>query len=68
VKGRKAHFGMGGTPVPNVTDLGAEEIRRSTKKDVEDAARLGDALPNMSFLMTTAAALDVPPQLEYEHE
>jgi len=68
VEGQEAHFGIGGTPVPNVSDLETRDIRRSVKKDVEDAARLGDALPNMSFLMTTAAALDVPPELEYEHE
>jgi trimethylamine--corrinoid protein Co-methyltransferase len=68
VSGREAHFGMGGTPVPFVRDIETGEIRQATRKDVEDAARLGDFLPNMAFLMTTAAALDVPSELEYEYE
>jgi trimethylamine--corrinoid protein Co-methyltransferase len=68
INSHATHFGMGGTPVPFVRDIETGEVRRSIKKDVEDAARIGDFLPNMDFLMTTAAATDVPPELEYEYE
>ncbi|MBS7251540.1 MAG: trimethylamine methyltransferase family protein [Candidatus Freyarchaeota archaeon] len=64
----ETHFGMGGTPVPFVRDIETGEIRRSRIKDVEDSARVGDFLPNMDFIMTTAAACDVPSELEYEYE
>ena len=64
----RIYFGMGGTPTPFIRDLQNGEFRRPTKKDFADATRLGDALPNMSFLMTIAGAFDVPYQVEYEHE
>jgi len=64
----RIYFGMGGTPTPFIRDLESGEFRRPTKKDFADATRLGDALPNMSFLMTIAGAFDVPYQVEYEHE
>ena len=64
----RVYYGMGGTPVPYVRDLDTSEIRRPGKKDVEDASRLGDGLPNMKFLMSIAGAFDVPYQVEYLHE
>ena len=64
----RVYFGMGGTPVPYIRDLATGEIRRPTKKDMEEATRLGDALPNMRFLMSIAGAFDVPYQVEYLHE
>ena len=64
----RIYFGMGGSPPPFVRDLESGEYRRPTKKDMADSTRLGDALPNMSFLMSIAGAFDVPYQVEYEHE
>ena len=64
----RVYFGMGGTPTPFIRDLETGENRRPTKKDFADATRLGDALPNMSFIMSIAGAFDVPYEVEYEHE
>ena len=64
----RVYFGLGGTPTPFIRDLETGENRRPTKKDFADATRLGDALPNMSFIMSIAGAYDVPYEVEYEHE
>ena len=66
--GKRVHFGMGGTPVPYIRDIDTGEFRQPTRRDMAEATRLGDALQNMSFLMTTAAAYDVPNGMEYEYE
>lgn len=68
LEGSRVYFGMGGTPTPFIRDLETGENRRPTKKDFADATRLGDGLPNMSFIMTIAGAYDVPYEVEYEHE
>ena len=65
---RRVYYGLGGTPTPFIRDIQTGENRRPTKKDFEDATRLGDALPNMSFIMSIAGAYDVPYEVEYEHE
>jgi trimethylamine--corrinoid protein Co-methyltransferase len=64
----RVYYGMGGTPTPFIRDIYTGENRRPTKKDFADATRLGDALPNYSFLMSIAGAYDVPYEVEYEHE
>ena len=64
----RVYYGMGGTPVPFIRDLETEEIRRPTKADMEEATTLGDALPNMKFLMSIAGVFDVPYEAEYLHE
>ena len=64
----RIYFGLGGTPVPYIRDVETGEIRRPTKKDMADATRVGDALPNIKFLMSIAGAFDVPYQAEYLHE
>jgi trimethylamine--corrinoid protein Co-methyltransferase len=64
----RVYYGLGGTPTPFIRDLETGENRRPTKKDFADATRLGDALPNMSFIMSIAGAFDVPYEVEYEHE
>jgi len=64
----RVYFGMGGTPVPFIRDLETAEMRRPAKRDMEEATRLGDGLPNMKFLMSIAGAFDVPYQAEYLHE
>jgi trimethylamine--corrinoid protein Co-methyltransferase len=68
LEARRVYYGMGGTPVPFIRDLDSGEIRRPTKKDMEESTILGDALPNMKFLMNIAGAFDVPYQAEYLHE
>ena len=64
----RVYFGMGGTPVPYIRDLETGEMRRPGKEDMNQATRLGDALPNIKFLMTIAGAYDVPYEVEYIHE
>jgi trimethylamine--corrinoid protein Co-methyltransferase len=64
----RIYFGMGGSPPPFIRDLESGEFRRPTKRDFAESTRLGDALPNMSFIMSVAGAFDVPYQVEYEHE
>lgn len=64
----RVYFGFGGTPTPYIRDLETGGIRRPTKKDFAEATRLGDALPNMDFIMSIAGAFDVPPESEYLHE
>ncbi|MFQ5710238.1 MAG: trimethylamine methyltransferase family protein [Candidatus Geothermarchaeales archaeon] len=68
LEGSRIYFGLGGTPTPYFRDTDTGEYRRPTKKDVADATRLGDALPNMSFIMSIAGAFDVPYEVEYLHE
>ncbi|HYB85035.1 MAG TPA: trimethylamine methyltransferase family protein [archaeon] len=64
----RVYYGMGGTPTPFIRDVYTGENRRPTKKDFAEATRLGDALPNYSFIMSIAGAYDVPYEVEYEHE
>jgi trimethylamine--corrinoid protein Co-methyltransferase len=64
----RVYFGMGGTPTPYIRDIETEEMRRPTKRDVADATRVGDALPNIDFIMSIAGAFDVPYQVEYLNE
>ena len=68
LEGSRVYYGMGGTPTPFIRDIETGQNRRPTKKDFADSTRLGDALPNMSFLMAISGAFDVPYQVEYEHE
>jgi len=64
----RIYFGLGGTPVPYIRDVDTGEIRRPTKEDMNQATRVGDALPNLKFIMTVAGAFDVPYEVEYLHE
>jgi trimethylamine--corrinoid protein Co-methyltransferase len=64
----RIYFGMGGTPVPFIRDVETGEIRRPGRKDMDEATRVGDALPNLKFLMTCAGVFDVPYEVEYLHE
>lgn len=64
----RVYFGLGGTPTPYIRDVETGEMRRPTKKDMADATRIGDALPNIKFIMSIAGAFDVPYQVEYLHE
>ncbi|MEM3571668.1 MAG: trimethylamine methyltransferase family protein, partial [Candidatus Bathyarchaeia archaeon] len=64
----RIYFGLGGTPTPYIRDVETGEFRRPGKKDVEECTKLGDALPNLKFIMTIAGAFDVPWEVEYIHE
>ena len=64
----RTYFGLGGTPTPYILDAESGELRRPGIRDVADATRLGDALPNIDFIMTIAGAFDVPYEAEYLYE
>lgn len=49
-------------------DVETGERRRTTAQDVEDIARLCDALDNMDFIMSMGNPSDVPPDDLYIHE
>jgi trimethylamine--corrinoid protein Co-methyltransferase len=66
--GDYVHYGLGGTPCPNVLDIDTKEIRQSTKQDAANFAKLSNALPMVEFAMSIAGALDVPREVEYIHE
>lgn len=68
LEGSRIYFGLGGTPVPYVRDIDTGELRRPAKKDMDEATKLGDALPNIKFIMSIAGAFDVPFEIEYLHE
>jgi trimethylamine--corrinoid protein Co-methyltransferase len=61
LEGDNVYFGTG-SDNPNTIDLETGEWRTSVLKDVEKAARLTDALPNIDFIMSFALANDVPPK------
>lgn len=64
----RVFFGLGGTPNPYTLDAESGEFRVSTSEDVIRNTIVGDALPNMSFIMSLAAASDFPPQIAWLHE
>jgi trimethylamine--corrinoid protein Co-methyltransferase len=64
----RVHFGFGGTPLHQLLDMDTGRSRASTKHDVANATRLGDALPNLAFMMAICGATDVPHETEHLHE
>jgi trimethylamine--corrinoid protein Co-methyltransferase len=56
-------FPYAGGGDPKIMDLETGMIRPSTYRDVEMAARLGDALENNHFASSLVMANDVPPEL-----
>ncbi len=61
LEGLRTYFGTG-SDLPNTRDLETGERRPSRLSDVEQVARLVDALPNIDFLMSMALPSDVPIQ------
>lgn len=59
LEGRNVYYGPG-SDCPNVIDVRTGERRPGTLADVEEAARVLDALPNFDFLMSFCMASDVP--------
>ena len=59
LQGKRINFGLGGGAT-GVLDSETNSCRPSTKRDVADAARLADALPNIDFVMSLFTSQDVP--------
>lgn len=59
LEGHRTYFGTG-SDLPNTRDLETGEHRLSLLSDVQAAARLVDALPNLDFVMSMALPSDVP--------
>jgi len=64
----RIYFGLGGTPTPYTLDVDSGDFRPSTSEDVVKATILGDALPNMSFVMSLGGASDAPHETAWLHE
>ncbi|MFP4558908.1 MAG: trimethylamine methyltransferase family protein [Archaeoglobaceae archaeon] len=64
----RIYYGYGGTPTPMILDHRTDEYRRPTKQDMIESTLVGDALPNMDFMMSNAGVFDVPYEVEYLHE
>ena len=62
----KVFFGSG-SDTTFTLDVKTGERRRSTAQDVENLARIGDALENIDFIMSMANPSDVPPDDVYIH-
>lgn len=63
----RTYFGTG-SDLPFTIDLESGEYRRSTKKDVELAARVMDYLPNYDFVMSYAIASDQTAKVSDLHQ
>jgi trimethylamine---corrinoid protein Co-methyltransferase len=59
LEGSRSYFGTG-SDLPNTRDLESGERRPSLLADVEQVARLVDALPQLDFVMSMALPSDVP--------
>jgi trimethylamine--corrinoid protein Co-methyltransferase len=59
LEGHRTYFGTG-SDLLNTLDLETGERRLSRLSDVQDSARLADALPNIDFVMSMALPSDVP--------
>ena len=57
-----------GSDCPNVIDVRTGERRVGTLQDVEEAARVCDALPNIDFLMSFCIASDVNQAVSDRHQ
>lgn len=59
LEGHRSYFGTG-SDLPYTLDLESGERRLSRLSDVEQTARLADALPNLDFVMSMALPSDIP--------
>lgn len=64
---KRDHFGTGGGATRRLF-AHTNAIETSTKKDVEEAAKLADALPNLDFVMSLFYSQDVPKQATPLHD
>jgi len=63
----KTYFGTGSDTIFTI-DPETRERRRVQVQDVGNFARVCDALPNISFIMSMGNPVDVPSELVYVHE
>jgi trimethylamine--corrinoid protein Co-methyltransferase len=63
---RNSYWGTG-SDTPFVLDTFSDERRQTVLKDVEQVARLVDALPNMDFLMCMGVAHELPQSIADKH-
>lgn len=64
----RLYFGMGGTSEPYFWDHDLGLPREPTKADMVNNTRLGQALPNIDFMMALCSAGDVPKEQVLLHE
>ncbi len=64
----RSFFGMGGTSEPLFWDYELGRPRPPTKADMVDCTRVGQALPNVDFVMALCSAGDVPGDVMFLHE
>ena len=64
--GRNVYYGTG-SDCPTILDVYTGEHRTFTKKDMEDGAKIIDALPQLDFLMCCGLMYDYP-VTSYEHQ
>jgi len=64
--GRNCYFGNG-SDCPTILDVETGEHRQFTLKDMEDCAKITDALPQLDFLMCCGIMYDYP-VTSYEHQ
>lgn len=65
--GTRGYLTMDGTGV-KIQDIGTGEIRPSTFKDLGDAARVADALPQIAFMWPCISAQDKPAAVQPLYE
>jgi trimethylamine--corrinoid protein Co-methyltransferase len=64
----RVYYGMGGTSEPYIWDYDLGKPRQPTKADMVACTRVGQALPNIDFMMALCSAGDVPRDLIFVHE
>jgi trimethylamine--corrinoid protein Co-methyltransferase len=64
----RVYYGMGGGSEPYFWDYDLGQPRTPTKADMVACTRLGQALPNIDFVMALCSARDVPEEQSFFHE
>lgn len=64
----RVYYGMGGASEPYFWDYDLGQPRPPTKADMVNCTRLGQALPNVDFVMALCSAGDAPEGQNFLHE
>ena len=64
----RVYYGMGGSPEPFVWDHELGGPREPTIADMVACTRVGQALPNIDFVMALCSAGDAPKERQYHYE
>lgn len=67
LRGTNSYYGTS-TASPNTRDAFTGEIRKTEIKDIQQSARVADALPNIDYVMPMGSAQNVPPLSADLHE